>query len=163
MESSSVKTTILFVHGAFHGPECFVKLIPLLKAAGYTSIKNDLKLPSTEPNSASSLQQDIDALRAAALQILDGGDNCVVVMHSYGAVPAAEALQGLSPKERGEKATAVMKMVYLSCNIPKVGDSQLGQMTVSFQELGLSTDLPVEACVFLNTVPFLLRKYSSFK
>lgn len=81
-------------------------------------------------------------------------------MHSYGAVPAAEALQGLSPNERGDKGTAVVKMVYLSCNIPKVGDSQFGQMTVCFQELGLSTDLPVEASVFLNTVPFFLRKYS---
>lgn len=143
------KPTILFVHGAFHGPEFFDALISPLNVAGYTSIKNDLKLPSAELNSASSLQQDIDVLRAMALQILDGEDgaDCVVVMHSYGAVPVAEALRGLSREERGDKATAVVKLVYLSCNIPQVGDSHLNQVMVSFQELGLSSDLPVEVSV----------------
>ncbi|KAF3402951.1 hypothetical protein DPV78_003639 [Talaromyces pinophilus] len=148
--ASPTKPTILLVHGAFHGPECFDALISPLEAAGYTSIKNDLKLPSTELNSSSSLQQDIDILRTTVLQILDGvdgatGSDCVVVMHSYSAVPAAEALRGLSRSERGDITTAVLKMVYLSCNIPKVGDSHLSQMTKWMEEIGLSADLPVEA------------------
>jgi hypothetical protein len=73
-------------------------------------------------------------------------------MHFYGAVPAAEALRGLSRSERGDQTTAVVKMVYLSCNIPKAGDSHLNQITVSLQELGLSTDLPVEASVCLEAI-----------
>lgn len=151
--------TILLVHGAFHGPECFDALISPLKAAGYTSIKNDLKLPSAELNSSSSLQQDIDILRTKVLQVLDGvdgatGSNCVVVMHSYGAIPAAEALRGLSRSERGDNTTAVLKMVYLSCNIPRVGDSHLSQMTKWMEEMGLSGDLPVEASVCFPITSF---------
>lgn len=153
--ASPTKPTILLVHGAFHGPECFDRLISPLKTAGYTSIKNDLKLPSTELNSSSSLQQDIDILRTTVLQILDGvdgatGSDCVVVMHSYSAVPAAEALRGMSRGERGDETTAVLKMVYLSCNIPRVGDSHFSQMTKWMEEIGLSADLPVEASVCLN-------------
>lgn len=146
--TSATKPTILFVHGGFHGPECFNSLITPLKEAGYTSIKSDLKLPSAELNSASSLQQDVDVLRAAVLRILDdAGSDCVVVMHSYGAVPAAEALRGLSRIERTDKNTAVVRMVYLSCNIPKVGDSHIIQMTKWTEEMGLAVDLPIEASV----------------
>ncbi|EED14687.1 conserved hypothetical protein [Talaromyces stipitatus ATCC 10500] len=152
--ASSNKPTVLFVHGAFHGPDCFDALISPLKAADYFgSIKNNLKLPSAELNSSSSLQQDIDVLRAEVLKVLDGptvtngprgGSDCVVVMHSYGAVPAAEALRGLGRSERGVGNTAVVKMVYLSCNIPKAGDSHVGQLTAWIAERGLSADLPLE-------------------
>jgi hypothetical protein len=43
-------------------------------------------------------------------------------MHSYGAIPAAQGLQDLDRKSRGSGKTAVLKMIYLSCNIPKRGD-----------------------------------------
>jgi hypothetical protein len=71
-------------------------------------------------------------------------------MHSYSAVPAAEAFRGMSRGERGDNTTAVLKMVYLSCNIPKAGDSHLSQMMKWMEEIGLSADLPVEASVCLN-------------
>jgi hypothetical protein len=141
------KTTLLLVHGAWHGPECFDALIPPLKTAGYFSaIKNDLKLPSAQPNSTSSLQEDINFLRATVLHILDDSD-CVVVMHSYGSVPAAEALQGLSRSERGASNTAVVKMVYLTCNILKVGNTTVNQLVDWIEEMGLPSDAPFEATV----------------
>ena len=161
---STNRPTVLFVHGAFHGPDCFGALISPLKAAQFFgSINNDLKLPSAELNSSTSLQQDVDVLRAKVLQVLDGstvangpreGSDCVVVMHSYGAVPAAEALRGLSRSERGAGRTAVVKMVYLSCNIPKVGDSVVGQLTAWAEERGLPADLPLEQLVRCEIFPY---------
>ncbi|KAJ5528334.1 hypothetical protein N7513_012493 [Penicillium frequentans] len=130
--NSSRKPTIMLLHGAFHWPDCFDSIAPLLKNAGY-SVHNTTQFPSTGHGSSSSLQMDIDAVRAALLQILEGdpgqnnGNDCVLVMHSYGAVPAVQALQGLSSKERGAGKTAVVKLVYLTCNIPRVGESHLQQ------------------------------------
>lgn len=144
--ASPNKTTLLLVHGAWHGPECFDALIPPLQTAVFSAIKNDLKLPSAQLNSTSSLQEDIDFLRAAVLHILDDSD-CVVVMHSYGSVPAAEALQGLSRSERGASNTAVVKMVYLTCNILKVGNTTVGQLVDWIEEMGLPRDAPFEATV----------------
>lgn len=122
----------MLLHGAFHWSDCFDSIAPLLKNAGY-SVHNTTQFPSTGHGSSSTLQMDIDAVRAALLQILEGdpgqnnGKDCVLVMHSYGAIPAVQALQGLSSKERGAGRTAVVKLVYLTCNIPRVGESHLQQ------------------------------------
>lgn len=130
--NSSRKPTIMLLHGAFHWPDCFDSITPLLKNAGY-SVHNTTQFPSTGYGSSSSLQRDIDTVRAALLQVIEGdpgqnkGNDCVLVMHSYGAIPAVQALQGLSRKERGAGRTAVVKLVYLTCNIPRVGESHLQQ------------------------------------
>lgn len=144
------KATIILIHGAFHGPECFRPLTPYLLSAGYPCI-DDLALPGTGNNSTSSLQQDADAIRDAVLDVLEGdeekgreGNNCVLVMHSYGAVPAAQGLGGLDRESRGEGKTAILKMVYLTCNIPKLGESHWEQFQAYLEEKGGATDPVVE-------------------
>lgn len=137
------KPTIVLVHGAFQWPDCFDRLIPYLEDAGY-AVNNHIRLPSTGNASTSSLQQDADTVREAVLHILDGdqqrqeeGSDCVMVMHSYGAIPTAQALRGLSREERGLNNTAVVKMVYLSCNMPRVGESHRQQLEDLSTRMGL--------------------------
>ena len=94
------------------------------------------------------------------LDSVDGGagSDGVVILHSDGAVPAAEALHGLSRSEKGDKSTAVLNMVDLSCNIPKIRDSHLSQMTKWTKRMELLVDLPIKAFVYVFSNPFVSRK-----
>ncbi|KAL2221047.1 Alpha/beta hydrolase fold-1 [Thermoascus aurantiacus ATCC 26904] len=119
------KPTLVFVHGAFHGPECFKPLVQLLKDAGYPCV-GDFGLPGTGNSSTAGLEEDAEALRSVVLKVLGGGNNCLVVVHSYGGLPAIQGLGGLGKKDRGDQP-AVLKIVYLSACIPKKGESQKQQ------------------------------------
>jgi pimeloyl-ACP methyl ester carboxylesterase len=132
------KPTIIFVHGAFHTPESFGPLAALLRAASHPCIE-DLKLPGTGNTSTATLADDASALRKVVLRVLDDeGQNCIVVMFSYGAVVGIQGLQGLGRKARGAegKTTGVLKMVYLSANIPREGESHFGQVGAWMAENG---------------------------
>ncbi|MCJ1386360.1 hypothetical protein MMC17_009486 [Xylographa soralifera] len=119
------KPTLLFVHGAFSGPETFDAVAALLKTDGFVC-NQDVALPGTGGSPSIGLAEDVAALRAAVLAVLDGGDNCVVVLHSYAGAVGAQGLAGLGKRERGGKP-GVLKMVYIAANIPKLGESHLGQ------------------------------------
>jgi hypothetical protein len=125
----NTKPTIILIHGAFHGPECFKTLVPILRDAGYSCI-DDVTLPGAAGDATITLQDDVNAARDRILKVLDicedkkvEGNNCIIVVHSYGAIPVSQAVKGLDSKSRGDR-TAVQKIIYLSCIIPEVGQSQ---------------------------------------
>lgn len=120
---SESKPTLIFVHGAFHGPECFKPLVQLLKNAGYPCV-DDFAFPGTGNSSTSGLEEDAEALRSVVLKVLEEGNNCLLVVHSYGGIPAAQGLGGLGKKDRGEQP-AVLKIVYLTgCILEKESQRQ---------------------------------------
>ncbi|KAJ5612018.1 hypothetical protein N7510_005212 [Penicillium lagena] len=96
------KATLVIVSGAFHDQDMFEPAIPWLCRTGHP-LDFNVKLPSVGNNSASSLQEDADAIRNRVLDVLDnvdGGNNVVMVLFSYGAVPAVQGLVGLDQKTR---------------------------------------------------------------
>ena len=73
--------TIIFVHGAWHYPECFDKVKDILEPNGYRCVA--VAMPSvgrTPP--VTSLDEDIAAVRAAVVKELDEGRDVVVNAHS---------------------------------------------------------------------------------
>ncbi|MCJ1392949.1 hypothetical protein MMC18_005821 [Xylographa bjoerkii] len=121
----SSKPTLVFVHGAFGGLASFDAVAALLRKDGFVC-NRDVILPGTGGSPSIGLEEDAAVLRAAVLTVLDGGDDCVVVMYSYGGVVGAQGLAGLGKRERGGK-TGVVKMVYITANIPKLGEAHLEQ------------------------------------
>lgn len=92
---SSQKPTIIFVPGAWHPASAFSRIITLLTSHGYPCIPVDL--PSIgSPQPLSDFQPDISAIRAAITSTLsrDPSTSIVVLVHSYGALPANEAIKG---------------------------------------------------------------------
>lgn len=91
---SSSKPTLIFVHGAWHGPEVWDKIVPLLEAQQYACVR--VKLPSTRPGPPTPLIDDIELVRNAILAETSQAKNVVLIVHSFGGSVGASALKGLA-------------------------------------------------------------------
>ncbi|KIW20865.1 hypothetical protein PV08_01443 [Exophiala spinifera] len=86
-------TTIIFVPGAWHTPDCFSPTTTLLEEAGYTIDLVYLKSVGPAEHVKDS-QPDIDTTAAAIRRAVDRGHKVVLVCHSYGGIPGAQAIKG---------------------------------------------------------------------
>lgn len=111
--------TILVVPGAMHCPEHYKPLTRHLEGLGHRCII--ISLPSTQNTSAppAGLADDTDAIRSAVLHELNNEKNDVLVLaHSYGGVPANNALQSLDTKSRSEDGHAAsVKALAFMCSL----------------------------------------------
>ncbi|KAJ0425357.1 alpha/beta-hydrolase [Aspergillus carlsbadensis] len=99
-------TTILFVPGAWHSPTCYAKLLAPLESAGYTTTL--IHLPTVNPNAnpdtaPPSFAADVQAIRSAIIQAADAEQNILLVVHSYGGIPASEAVRDLDLASRAKR------------------------------------------------------------
>jgi pimeloyl-ACP methyl ester carboxylesterase len=81
--------TFLLVHGSWHGPWCWDKLIPQLRHIGFAAATVALPSCGSDPATLGSIADDAAAIEAAVAAI-DG--DVVLVGHSYGGVAVTEAL-----------------------------------------------------------------------
>ena len=116
---SSTKPHIVLVPGAWHTGACYDLIIPLLQDAGYATTALTLPSVGAEPP-VTSTDQDAAVVHSAVSDLVDVGQDIVVVMHSYGAVPGSDGVKGLSKKERagqgldeGGPGGGVVALVYL--------------------------------------------------
>lgn len=91
------KPVFVIVPGAWHHPDAFGPVMKQLDAAGYNSVGVTLPSVGTEPP-IKGFEPDVEAVRNAIHQVLDSGDDVVLVMHSYGGIPGSEATKGVSGK-----------------------------------------------------------------
>jgi pimeloyl-ACP methyl ester carboxylesterase len=92
-------TTILFVPGAWHNPDCYDPVIRILETAKYKTDK--VHLPSVNPpEHYLNFDEDVAQIRRQIEQAVNAGDYVVVVAHSYGGLPSNEAIKGLDIKTR---------------------------------------------------------------
>lgn len=93
------RPTILFVPGAWHSPLCFALVGRLLEDHGYST--EYVTMPSVGalpplPN----FDQDVAKVRKHIKTQVETGQEVVVVCHSYGGVPASEAILDLDLASR---------------------------------------------------------------
>jgi len=98
----STRPTIALVHGAFADAGCWAKLIPLLRAKGFSVVASNCPL--------SSLKDDVDAVRQT-IKMQDGP--VLLVGHSWGGAVITEA--GNEPQVRG--------LIYIAAAAPDSGQS----------------------------------------
>ncbi|KAJ5798416.1 uncharacterized protein N7503_007712 [Penicillium pulvis] len=92
-------TTILFVPGAWHNPDCYDSIVSRLEAVDYKTKK--VHLPTVGPlTHYLDFDEDVAHIRAQIEQAVNAGQKVVVVVHSYGGVPSNEAIQGLDINTR---------------------------------------------------------------
>jgi len=104
------RPTLLFVHGAWHGPWCWAPLRQVLTERGWTTSAVELPTVHAPDKAALGLAADAAAVRAAIDAV---GGPVVVVAHSYGGVPATQ----------GADAASVAHIVYISAFVLDVGES----------------------------------------
>ena len=101
---------IVLVHGSWHGPWCWEKLVPLLREQGHPVIAVDLQAgrPVEQSNLAAYVKRVTDALDAQS-------GPAILVAHSSGGIHASQAAE-----ERPEK---VRTLVFLSGFVLANGES----------------------------------------
>ncbi|PYH91405.1 alpha/beta-hydrolase [Aspergillus ellipticus CBS 707.79] len=92
-------TTILLVPGAWHSPDCYDPVVEVLEAANYKTEK--VHLPSVNPPAHHlDFAPDVAQIRTQIETLADAGQKVLVVVHSYGSLPANEAIKGLDVATR---------------------------------------------------------------
>ena len=107
-------TTLVLVHGAWHGAWAWQSLERELEGRGVATAA--VELP-TVGDATADLPADVAVLRAAVAAV-DGP--VVLVGHSYGGVVVTEAATGLDQ---------VQRLVYVTAFAPDAGESLLDQVT----------------------------------
>ncbi|WP_256106234.1 alpha/beta fold hydrolase [Streptomyces sp. ODS05-4] len=127
------RPSLLLVHGAWHGAWCWEPLRAALGADGRRSHAVDLpSAGSADRDRRAGMRDDADAIREA-LRGIDGP--VVVVAHSYGGVPATEAVAG---------AGNAVGVVYVAGFPLDVGDSMAAFLGTPVPDDGTGLAPPYE-------------------
>ncbi|KAG8952003.1 hypothetical protein FRC04_005336 [Tulasnella sp. 424] len=92
---SQTKPIIVLVPGAWHTADIFSSFTPHLTSAGYKTITVTLPSVGCSPP-VKDLQPDSQAVRDAIIPHVENGEDIILFMHSYGAVPACQGIKGLT-------------------------------------------------------------------
>ncbi|KAJ5157959.1 uncharacterized protein N7500_007610 [Penicillium coprophilum] len=120
-------TTILFVPGAWHSPDCYDPVVQRLEAANYKTDK--VYLPSVGPvEHHLSFDADVAQIRTHIERAAEAGQEVVLIVHSYGGLPASEAIKGLDIKTRQQNGLTggVSHLFFCTSFVIKEGDSLIG-------------------------------------
>ena len=157
---STGDTTIVFVPGAWHGPEPFEKVAQKLQSAGYQT--DFVHLASVGPKDhLRDMQPDVDIIRRHVQKAVDDSQKVVVVMHSYGGLPSQEAVEGLEytvQKTQG-KTGGVTHLFFMAALIVPQGSTLMGAFggeplpwfLISDDQLEVNPATPAET--FYNDLP----------
>ena len=121
------KPTIIFVPGAWHRPDAFAEVRGILEAAGYTTVGVSLaSVGAKEP--LSGFEPDVARIRAAIQSACDADEDVVLFMHSYGSLPACDAVRGLDKVSRRKdgKSGGVTALFFCCAFMLPEGGSLLG-------------------------------------
>ncbi|KAL0932227.1 uncharacterized protein CTRU02_213180 [Colletotrichum truncatum] len=113
--SSPTLPTILLVPGAWHSPASYDLLRSDLHDRGFPTETVTLAgVGNTDVNVG--LEQDTAAVRVKLETLVNAGGEVVVVAHSYGGVPVANAVEGFNYKDRlaQKKAGGVLMSIYMT-------------------------------------------------
>lgn len=156
----STKPTILFVPGAWHTTACYGPVIKNLNAQGFETATAELASVGPVPG-LQTWADDVTSIRNALTSLADAGKSIVVVAHSYGSLPAGEAIKGFLLRERSAAGQpgGVVHFVYISAFVlppstslmDALGGKDLPWFIVSDSKLEVEAEDP--ATVFYNDLP----------
>lgn len=153
----SSKPTILFVPGAWHKAACYAPVIEKLQARGYDTATAELASVGPVPG-LQTWADDVANIQTVLARLADAGKRVVVVAHSYGSLPAGEAMKGflLREREAAGKRGGVVHFVYVSAFVlppdtslmDALGGKDLPWFQVSESKLEVEPEDP--ATIFYN-------------
>jgi hypothetical protein len=142
---SAIKPTIVFVPGFWHTSEGFGPITAILQKANYPTIPLDLPSTDAHPGHTNS-SQDVAFIRNTVSDLVERGEDVVVVMLSGGSIAGSNALPGLSKKAReaeGKKG-GVVRVMYIGILLPKEGKSIFETFTSVLTSPDLDPDFVIE-------------------
>lgn len=117
------KPAIILTHGAWHTPQAFERIVPILEQNGHSVSCVEFPSVFQTPTPVEDMQADIQAVRDAVTKELDAGRDVVLGVHSWSGAPVNSALEGLSKKERVAqgKQNGVVKLVFIAAFVVPEG------------------------------------------
>jgi len=91
------KPVILIVHGAWHSPTHYERLLTTLKEGGYTT--SCPLLPSFDAPPYIGMLDDAACIKAEINRLVEAKEEVIIVGHSYGAIVATQAWEAHFPRE----------------------------------------------------------------
>ncbi|TQN67538.1 Methylesterase 1 [Colletotrichum shisoi] len=121
---SAAKPTFVLAPGAWHKETCYSPAQKILESRGYPVEAVAYPSVGAEPPTK-GLNDDAAAVRAVLERLADAGKEIVLVVHSYGGLVGANAVEGLGYKQRAKegKKGGVITFVYLTAFVVPVGKS----------------------------------------
>ena len=124
--ATAKKPVIIAIPGAWHPAACLHKVQTPLESLGYTVRGLTLASVNASPP-LTSIQPDMDLIRAAVAAEVDRGHDVLVVTHSYSGVPANAALGGLLKPERSSSGKAGgVRAIAMMASFALLEDEALG-------------------------------------
>ncbi|KAL8791759.1 MAG: hypothetical protein Q9195_005635 [Heterodermia aff. obscurata] len=120
----SVEPTFVLVPGNFLPSTYYSSTVKLLESHGYPT--RVIAIPSTgSDTSLTSNELDVAAVREVIQELSDAGKEIIIVAHSYGAIPACEAVDGLGLQERLKlsKSGGVVRLVFVAAWLLQEGEN----------------------------------------
>lgn len=118
------KPTIVFAPGAWHTADCFNLARDALHDKGWSTEAVDYPSVGAEPPKK-GLDDDAVVLRNRLVSLSDAGKEIVLVVHSYGGLVGANAVENLGYQQRRKdgKVGGVIMFVYLAAFVTPLGKS----------------------------------------
>ena len=120
----SSKPTFVFVPGNFLPPTYYAEIAKTLETLAFET--HLVTLPSTGSKSPlPSNEPDVVAVRQVLAELSDAEKEIIVVAHSYGSIPACEAIKDLGYGQRRKlgKAGGVVRLVLIAAWLLREGES----------------------------------------
>lgn len=123
---------ITIIHGAFHPPVYYRKLIQPLRESGYIVIAP--ALPSTGLDDSitdKTYVDDVKRIHESLIPLLDQGKEAVVVCHSQGGIAGSALLEGQTVEERKTRGLngGIKAIIYISAfALPEKGMSLISSI-----------------------------------
>ena len=117
---------IVLVPGAWHSPIHYGLLIAQLNKQGYVVVTDKLPSVGSSTPRSQSVANDSAYIKSKLLTpLLDAGKDILLLMHSYGGCPGADAAKGLSKSERtaAGKKGGIIGLVFMCAFVANEGDS----------------------------------------
>jgi pimeloyl-ACP methyl ester carboxylesterase len=104
----------VLLHGAWHTPQCWDRLISELDKAGYESVAPALPSSGSTPPTP-DWAADVEIIRRTVSDLVEQQRDVVVVMHSFSGMTGGTALDGLDKASRMSKNLkgGVVRLIYV--------------------------------------------------
>ncbi|RYP23176.1 hypothetical protein DL765_001261 [Monosporascus sp. GIB2] len=147
------KPVFVLLHGAWHSPKCWNRLVAALDKAGYTAITPELPSSGSNPPTP-DWSQDVETIKKTVSDLVQEHD-VAVVMHSFSGMTGGTALEGLDKQSclsKGFKG-GVIRLVYITAFLVPEGfqhsphgtrDNMVPEMRTDF-DAGIITVRPEDA------------------
>lgn len=130
---ATTRPAVIIVSASFSKPDFYRPLAEQLEQTyGYETYVATLQSPArTWPAQPAMHLEDVAYIRAMIETLAAQGKEIVLFGHSYGGIPMTMSIHGLSREDRKKegKTGGVIRLVYLTCPIPKPGESLAGMMS----------------------------------